>query len=236
MGFGWLFIGYFLIVMRSPILSSAVHLLGCGLVVFALLKLREYNRSFDVSMIGALLLLLVSGVLLFADVNKILYDNLIVSANLFSDSLKTAIGYAEQGASFVFNATLLWGVLRIARETKVTKIANSAIRNFVFICLYYIAYLVSFLPFENIKATQAEFALICWVLYIAWMIMNLILIFTCYAKICDENDVDMERKPSRFEFVNRFREERDRREQSAREADVAYRKEKQERKNKRRRK
>ena len=43
-------------------------------------------------------------------------------------------------------------------------------------------------------------------LYFAWIILNLILIYSCYARICDENDVDMEVKPSRFAFVNRMRQ------------------------------
>ena len=41
--------------------------------------------------------------------------------------------------------------------------------------------------------------------------MNLFMLFSCYAKICDESDVEMAQKPSRFAFVNRFREENERR-------------------------
>jgi hypothetical protein len=45
--------------------------------------------------------------------------------------------------------------------------------------------------------------------------MNLYLIFRCYAEICDQSDVDMERKPSRFAFVNNYRDEMDRRRAAA---------------------
>ena len=38
-------------------------------------------------------------------------------------------------------------------------------------------------------------------------LLNLYMIFTCYMKICDSNDVDMKQKPSRFAFVNKKREE-----------------------------
>ena len=33
------------------------------------------------------------------------------------------------------------------------------------------------------------------------------MIFTCYMKICDSDDVDMKQKPSRFAFINQKREE-----------------------------
>ena len=59
-------------------------------------------------------------------------------------------------------------------------------------------------------------------LYFAWIILDLVLIFKCYAKICDEDDVDMPLKKSRFAFVNKFREETARREQKAADESVEY--------------
>jgi hypothetical protein len=35
------------------------------------------------------------------------------------------------------------------------------------------------------------------------------MIFSCYAKICDSGDTEMRQKPSRFEFVNKKREEQE---------------------------
>ena len=72
--------------------------------------------------------------------------------------------------------------------------------------------------------------LIAWIVYFVWIILNFMLIFSCYVKICDESDVEMERKPSRFAFVNRFRTEMDRRQEKAIEESLAYRKSKQEKK------
>ena len=42
--------------------------------------------------------------------------------------------------------------------------------------------------------------LLCWILV-------LYMLFSCYAKICDSSDVEMKQKPSRFDFVNKKREE-----------------------------
>ena len=65
------------------------------------------------------------------------------------------------------------------------------------------------------------------------MILNLILIGQCYANICDEKDLEMKRKKSRFAWVNRFYEELERKEEKARAETVAYQKEKLEKRNKR---
>ena len=67
------------------------------------------------------------------------------------------------------------------------------------------------------KAALPVWALI---LSLATAILNSIMLFSCYGKICDENDVDMPQKPSRFAFVNRMRAERDERaaERAARRA------------------
>ena len=64
----------------------------------------------------------------------------------------------------------------------------------------------------------------------AWIILDLVLIASCYSRICDENDVDMERKPSRFAFVNKIRAELDAKQARARASSLQYKKEKAERK------
>ena len=43
------------------------------------------------------------------------------------------------------------------------------------------------------------------------------MIFSCYRRICDEGDVDMPQKPSRFEFVNEMRREREEKEKARQE-------------------
>ena len=35
------------------------------------------------------------------------------------------------------------------------------------------------------------------------------MIFSCYAKICDSDDIEMKQKPSRFAFVNEKRKEQE---------------------------
>ena len=44
----------------------------------------------------------------------------------------------------------------------------------------------------------------------------------CYTRICDEGDVEMNRKPSRFAFINKMRAELDKREEKALESQEQY--------------
>jgi hypothetical protein len=71
-------------------------------------------------------------------------------------------------------------------------------------------------------------SLIAFVLQFVWAIFNLINLFGCYMYICPEGDEDMERRPSRFGFVNDMRQKMDERDKQAREreADLRERKKK----------
>jgi len=242
MGFGLLFIGYFMTVMNVPVLGifgTIIRIIGCAVMLCGVLSLRRYNRAFDLALIGIALVGAVSFVALGANIDDALYENLLTKNRFFSDTAKNIVGYVDQGMTFVFNSFLLWAVRSIAKETEATKISNSAVRNYIFICAYYLVYLVSFLPFAGIQSAQHEFALIAWILYFVWIALNIILLFNCYAMICDESDVEMEPKASKFAFINWIREETERRGRKAREADALYREQKRqikEQKRKRRKK
>lgn len=229
MGFGLLFIGYFFVTLLTlnPF-ASLFRMLGYGIILMAGLKLRKYHRSFDYFLIGTVGMLLVAALLVFSDVSDYLYRNLLIDSVLIAENGRTVLGYVEQGVSFLFHAALLFAIRKLARETESKKIAVNAVRNFIFICFYYFVYILSFLPVKSIQACASELALIAWITYFVWILLNFMLIFSCYAKICDESDVDMERKPSRFAFVNQFREEMDRRQEKAIEESRAYQKSKQE--------
>ena len=239
MGFGWLFIGYFFTVMNMQMFGIAgtlIRIFGLMLMVFATLKLRKYNDSFNVTLAGIVGMLCISILVFAISVDRLLFENLLISSRFFSKTAEAVIEYSGQVVSFVFNATLIWGVLKIAKETEVDKIANNAVRNFIFFCMYYFVYALSFVPTEGIRSAKAEFALITWIMYFICSVLNIVLLFSCYARICDESDMEMERKPSKFEFVNKFREKQDRRSEQARLADEAYRKERRERRAQRKKK
>lgn len=219
MGFGLLFIGYFVATfMTFNPLGSIFRLLGYGIILISLLKLQKYHRAFQLSGLATIGMLLVSGAFIYTDLTGV---------------GKNVVGYIEQGASFIFLSLLLYAIMKISKETGVKKLSDSSIRNFIFIAFYTLVCVVELLPFSVIEKVRGELRIISLILYFSCILLNMILFGQCYANICDEKDVEMTRKPSRFAWVNRFHEEFDRREEKAKAETEAYRKEKLEKRNKR---
>ena len=133
----------------------------------------------------------------------------------------------------LFHAFLLYAIFQISKETGVKKLSDASVRNFVFICFYNLVSLLDYLPIPAFDTVQGEMKIISIILYFSYMLLNLLLFGQCYANICDEKDAEMNRKASRFAWVNSFREEFDRREEKARKETEAYRKEKQEKRKQR---
>lgn len=212
MGFGWLFLGYFgSTFMTLNHAGSLFRCLGYGVIFGATKKLRRYCDAFRMMEIGTILMFAVSALLATADVTDFLYRQLLLDSRWFGDTARTVIGYVYQALSVLFQVSMLYAVRVLAKETEVKKISDNAIRNFVFLCMYcavYVANLV--IRVDNLHVSAALTGAV-WILYLACIVLNHLLIFSCYARICDEEDVDMEQKPSRFAFVNRFREKTEQR-------------------------
>lgn len=234
MGFGWLFLGYFTVffLTMNPV-GFLLRPIGYGIILAATVKLRRYHRAFDWTVIATAVMLGIAGCLAVVDGTNLLYQYLLIPRQLFPETVRTVIGYVDLGGSLVFHASLLWAIRMIALETEVKKIAVNAVRNFVFIGIYYVLYGICFLPFAVIQNARSSYVAAAWIVWLVWVILNHVLIFSCYSWICDESDQDMAQKPSRFAFVNRLREENQRRRQKAQEEADAYRREKAEKRKQR---
>ena len=219
MGFGLLFIGYFVATLMSiNIVGPFIRVVGYGIVFIAASKLNNYNRYFRLLQIAAALMTALSVLLSVSTVTDLLYEELIISQNIFDGVYQPIIGHVETALSFVFSAVMLYAIRSIALETEDTKISVNAVRNFVFMCIYMILYGVTCLPFAYTK----YFGMPMLLMKTVCIILNLALIFTCYMRVCDESDVEMKRKPSRFAFVNKMRAELDKREEKALESQEEY--------------
>lgn len=228
MGFGLLLIGYIMTMLNVPMLGtlgSVIRIGGCAVMICGALKLRRYCKAFELSLVGAILMTVMSSILLFINIDGFLYDNLLTNSKLISDFGKTVVGYIEQGITFIFNSFILWGIFKIAKETEVKKIVVGAVRNYIFVCAYHVVYLTSFLPFSGIQASRSEFALFAWILYFVWIGLNVWLLFSCYIQICDEDDVDMEHSSINIPVVNRLMDAFESKAKKAKEEDALYRQE-----------
>ena len=197
MGFGWLFIGYFVsTLMVINLIGDLIRPIGYAIMLYAFSKLKDYRYDFLYPLAVTFLMLLLALVLAVESVFP-----------FFPEKATYTLGYIEMIGSFLFQGTLCWAIRAIAKETGMDKISFAATRNFIFFAVYNLLYAIAHLPF----ACAGEYAKLMSVpvllLYFACLILNLILIFSCYAKICDVSDEDMPRKPSRFAFVNQMRAE-----------------------------
>lgn len=221
MGFGLLFLGYFATTMMSiplsrllPIdLGGFVKLLGYILIIIAAKKLSDYNKGFMILISSSSLMGLISGFESFMDVTIFLSSNQITElpfSNFFFylDDAKI-VDYISFVATIYFVATLCLAIKQIAQDTEIKKIEIAATRNFVFYCILFLVQAVSFMPFEWVNVYKPIFVSALLIIELLCWLLNLYMLFTCYAKICDSSDVEMKQKPSRFEFINKKREEQE---------------------------
>ncbi len=214
MGFGILLMGYFAVhLMSMHAFGSFVELLGYAIMLVAVIKLNRYNGSFKWSALACAVMLAVSSLIAAVDVSQLLYEQLIISSQPFGEMYIIVLHYIELAGVFLLHTAMLAAIRAIAIETGVFKNAIVAVRNLIFVFLYMVLYLLA----TTVEAISTYCLIAAVFVYFLFVILNLVLIYSCYARICDECDVDMEQKPSRFAFVNRMRAESEQRRLEAEE-------------------
>ena len=229
MGFGMMLVGYLITyVVALNTYGAAFRLLGYAIMAYAAYKLASYEGKFKLVLCAAIANVISSVLGVAQLVCKFLYDNMLTSVNPFGERYVLVMTYVEATLVLVFQVALILAVRKIAKDTEVNKIELNAGRNLFFVGLYYVMSIVGYLPLP-FKADYVKYmGLPLTLLYFAWIAFQIGLLGSCYARICDEGDVEMERKPSRFAFVNQFRAELDEKQERARASAEQYRREKQE--------
>lgn len=185
MGFGLLFVGYFVSYVMSYVFIP--KLLGCLIMLAGVIKLSEYEIGFKkcVPVLGAMSVasayMLVRSALEYFGVNSAVFGELAVNI----------VSTAEELLGFLFHIVLLMAINKIAKDTGVNKLCFRAMRNLVIIAVAEIAYVtLSFIPKSAESVTQVIFWIaLC--LRLIWIVLDLVLLASCYRMICDEGDADM---------------------------------------------
>jgi hypothetical protein len=212
MGFGILLFGYFAATVLG-LKISIFKLVGFSVAAFGIKKLSQYNRCFTVLLYSCFALIAASACCSLCDVSDFLYTYMLTAQRLIPLSLVTVFNYVRIGVECVFTLIMCFSVWSIAKETGATKIAYISMRNLILFSIYVLAYVADeillFVSTDAITAFLQSTAMPALVFLFGFImyVLNCLMIFSCYTKICDENDVDMAQKPSRFEFVNRMRAE-----------------------------
>ena len=220
MGFGILLFGYFITTMMPiplsmllPIdLTGFIRMVGYIVVIMAAKKLSEYNSSFGMLVISSFIMVLVSAIEGFVDVGLFLTNNQIINLP-FANVLKfindmQIVDYMNL-AVIVFVAALCLSIKQMGVDTGIKKVVTASVRNLVFYAILFIVKAISFLPLSFVDTYANVFVSALLIIELLCWILNLYMIFYCYAKICDSSDIDMKQKESRFSFVNKKRAERE---------------------------
>ena len=188
MGFGILFLGYFVGFIMFVGHLAILRVVSALATLFASYKLSKYNVSFKPLIWISIASIAFYGVVSVFDILE--YLNII---SIEGTATRSILSYPNIPMTFLFHAALLYGIRKIAIDTDVPKITFAATRNFIFHVILLALELISILPFT---VTRNMFVLSV-VVALILAVLNLILIFKCYANICDINDVDMEKRTRR---------------------------------------
>ncbi len=220
MGFGILLFGYFITTMMPiplsmilPLdLTGFIRLVGYILVAMAAKKLSDYNSSFRMLVVSSYVMAAISVLEGLVDLGLFFVNNQIINLP-FADALRSfeqmqVIDYLGLTV-IIFVAALCLSIKHIGEDTGIKKVVVASTRNIVFYGILFAVKAVSFLPFSWVYTYKNVFVSALLVIELLCWILNLYMIFYCYAKICDSSDVDMKQKPSRFSFINERRARRD---------------------------
>ena len=198
MGFGILFIGYFLILNLTyygltDVIAAAVMLLG-------LYNLSGYNKYFKWAFIATSVFLALS----LGEFGVAIYEFLVKKIDApVMISIVSALRSIIIGAMSVL---MLKALSTIATEVDLPAIAKKCEWQIIATSTVYSLWVILELPLTFINPyVLAILSLITLLATMVIVILNLSSIYSCYMKICLEGDEELKDKPSRFAFVNEYR-------------------------------
>lgn len=195
MGFGILFFGYF--VMFAFSLSSMyffADVIGSVITAYAFTRLAQYNTYYKKAALFALLFLLFSAV----KATDMMFD-------IYPDGyISMIINILRLASAAIMHIFMFLGARGIALGADAKKLVGKAERNMVMTVLYYAVYSVITnitIESEELDGYLKTVLLIYWVVC---LILNLAFIYNCFGILAPADEDETERKPSRFEFINKI--------------------------------
>jgi uncharacterized membrane protein len=233
MGFGLLFIGYFLhYLLGLNQLITFTTLIGCVLMYVGLSSLSLYCHTFNFARYTTFALALTA----FYRTAEGITELFPVTISFVNDAIGYYVSLLELMVTVVFHVFLAIAIKEICLRTGVQKTAVRAMTNLVAVVLYellWFSYSTAQQRSSMMPASveQRSFSGMLYgftmLMKLIWIFSNLTLIGSCYRRICpagqEAADAKRAKKPSRFAFVNRVRERYQASEEKAIREDRAYR-------------
>lgn len=199
MGFGTLFIGYFLLLNLTyygftDVIAASVMLLG-------LYKLSPVNKYFKVAAVSTGVFLLFS----LGELGIAVYEMFFRAIN--SPALVSIMCIVRCLAVGILTVMMLKGIETVACEVDIENLPAKASKLAIVTIVTYAMWIILEAPLSFIdNYILAVLSLITILTTLCLIIINLTVIYTCYMKICMPGDEGLkEDKPSRFAFVNEYR-------------------------------
>ena len=225
MGFGLLFIGYFIAFLMSVNnYGFAFQIVGYAIMFSAIGKLSEYKHRLSATTIPLFLLSLCS----LYDAGNLLASLVNMRLALFSEENQFWVSIFAIVISTVFQVLLLSGIREIGRDADAEGIPVRAVWSILVVCLVgvwkLVLSLMSTLPDIDTSKAFRLLTLGAALVSLLYPVVILAFLYSCYAKICAPEDTEMEARPSRFAFINRWREEREKKADEVRKLREDYQK------------
>ena len=202
MGFGTLFVGYFLLLNFAY--TGFTDAIAGVLMLYGLYKLSNVNRQFTIScIISAAFTLLGIGELVIELIRLFIFG---IDLSL----LNSIVSIVRVIVVSTMSAYMLLGIQAVAREVGLGNLAEISRRLYILnYPVYAVALALEIMGLFSLEEVGALVILSVFsiVLTLTLTVLILIRIYDCYAKICMPEDREMPDKPkeSRFGFVNAFR-------------------------------
>lgn len=219
MGFGFLLVGYTVAYLFSIGLGGLANYTFAGLLIgyflcyLGLSELKKYTPAFNMAHILSISLTVCSLYETFAGLNNLL----ALGFNLSDSFISSLFIFTRFILDCVFNVALLYGAIDISKRVDFDSTRNIAYRNLIFVAIAYafelIRMILASFAFEAVQSSMSTLTAISMMLKILYIVLNVFLWFKSYAFICPSEDVDMKRKKSKIEFVNKLNERNDKKEQ-----------------------
>ena len=144
MGFGLLFIGYFMTVMMSlNVLGGLFACAGYIMIIFASRKLSQYDGSFKLLLASSAVMTAICSLVAFCEVSSLLYRYLLIPSPIVSEEVYNVLLIIRVILELFFVAIMCFCIRSIAKETGANKIMYAAVRNFIFFFISFTSHLFS---------------------------------------------------------------------------------------------
>ena len=196
MGFGLMFVGYFFVYVMSYVFIP--KLLGYLIMLVASVKLSAYELKFKpcVPILGFM-----SVISAYALTENIL-DHFGVVPPMFGEGILNVVSTAEEILTIAFHAFLMLAINSIARSTGLDKLCFRAMRNLLLIGIAEMTYLIVLLLPKNNFVQYVFFAAV--ILRFIWIVLDLLLLVSCYRMICEEGDESMPDKEIKIPIIKQM--------------------------------